>query len=149
MKNTLANIVSTIWFVIVIVGTILLELLTILIIVSNLHVMLKNGVSTGSVGLTICFVVGGIYGLTGVIPFLRRSYYKFPWLYPFCTMLTMDLFIVSIAEEVLSKSFSVMNPARQSAGIVLAIILVVILRVLMCVYLKFKPMVLHKYDCIE
>jgi hypothetical protein len=64
-------------------------------------------------------------------------------------MLTMHLGILAIAESILAKGFEVISTPRHIAAIIVMIIQVIVCRVIMCIYLKKNPMVLHKYDRVE
>ena len=95
------------------------------------------------------FFAGLIFSITGWVPAFRRCYYKLPWLYPLCMMLTMHLFILSIAEVILAKGFAVMNELRHTITIIIMIVQIIACRALMCWYLRKNPMIIRKYDRVE
>lgn len=147
MKNAISNILAVVWFFGVLLWTVLFEAIVLLMIFfSDILGMLKSGFSTSTVGLVFCFVAGLVLAITGWVPAFRRCYYKLPWLYPFSMIITMDLLIVSIAEEILAKGFSVISTPRHVVTIILMIVQIVVCRLAMCWYLKKNPMILHKYD---
>ena len=111
--------------------------------------MLKFGFSSEPIGFVFLFLFGLVFGITGWVPAFRRCYYKLPWLYPLSTIMTMDLLILSIAEAILAKGLQVSSTSRHAATIIIMILQVVICRIVMCIYLKKNPMVLHKYDRVE
>ncbi len=150
MKNTISNIFAVIWFFGVLIWTIFFgSIVVIMIFFSDIVGMLKSGFATQPIGFVFCFLAGMIFAITGWVPAFRKCYYKLPWLYPFSVILTMHLFILSIAEAILAKGFSVINASRHTIAIIIMIVQIVACRIVMCVYLKKKPMVLHKYDRIE
>ncbi len=148
--KVLSNLLAILWFFGVLLWTLVLGTLAILIILfSDIIVMLKSGFSTSILGFAFCFLVGLVLAITGWVPAFRKCYYKLPWLYPYSMMMLMNLFILSIAEAILAKGFSVISTPRHIFAIVLMVIQVIICRGLMCIYLNKYPMVLHKYDRVE
>lgn len=150
MKNAISNLLAILWFFGILVGTIFFMVIVILIIFfSNIIGMLGSGFSTPAIGFVFCFLAGIIFAITGWVPAFRKCYYKLPWLYPLSMILTMHLFILSIAEAVLAKGFSVISTPRHIAAIVIMAVQLIVCRAAMCIYLKKNPMVLHKYDRVE
>lgn len=150
MKNFISNIFAVIWFFGVLFWTILLMFIfNLMIFFGDIVVMLKTGFSTSTVGFAFLFLAGLIFAVTGWVPAFRRCYYKIPWLYPLSMIMTMHLFILSVAETILAKGFQVVSAPRHKTTIIIMIIQMIVCRVVMCIYLKKKPMVLHKYDRIE
>ena len=136
-----------IWFFGVLLGTILVMVLGFLgIIFGDIVVMLKSGFSSTTIGFIFLFLSGIVFAITGWVPAFRRCYYKIPWLYPLCMILTMNLFIVSLAETILFKGFQVINTPRHIVTIIIMVVQIIACRLLMCFYLKKNPMILHKYD---
>ena len=150
MKNIIANIFAVLWFFGVLIWTLLIMFVAILsIFFGEIVDMLKFGFSSEPIGFVFLFLFGLVFGITGWVPAFRRCYYKLPWLYPLSTIMTMDLLILSIAEAILAKGLQVSNTSRHAATIIIMILQVVICRIVMCIYLKKNPMVLHKYDRVE
>lgn len=150
MKNAISNILAILWFFGVLIWTVLFLFIgNIMIFFKNIVGMLKTGFATSTIGFAFLFIAGFVFAITGWVPAFRRCYYKLPWLYPLSMMLTMHLGILSIAETILAKGFSVISAPRHVAAIVIMIIQVIACRALMCIYLKKNPMVLHKYDRVE
>lgn len=150
MKSVISNILAVIWFFGVLVWTILFGLIVILMIFfSDIMGMIRSGFATVTVGFVFCFMAGLIFAITGFVPAFRKCYYKLPWLYPLSMMMTMHLFILSIAETILARGFSVISTPRHITAIVVMIVQLFVCRMAMCFYLKKFPMVLHKYDRVE
>ena len=150
MKNKIANIFAFLWFFSVLLWTLLLMFFVILgIFFVDIIVMLKSGFSTATIGFVFLFLSGLVFGITGWVPAFRRCYYKLPWLYPLSMIMTMHLLLLPIAEVILAKGFQIISTPRHVATIIIMIIQVIICRLVMCIYLKKNPMVLHKYDGVE
>ena len=148
--KVLGKVVSVLWFFTGILFVLFVQSVAILMILfSDIPGMLKSGFSNGTVGFIFIFITNIPLALTGWIPVLRKCYYKLPWLYPLVTINSYNLMILSIAEEILSKGFSVISTPRHVITVILMIIEIVGLRLLMSWYLKKNPLVLKKYDRIE
>lgn len=150
MKNIIANIFAVLWFFGVLIETIFLMLVVIIgVVFGDIVTMLTSGFTGSTVGFIFLFFAGLIFSITGWVPAFRRCYYKLPWLYPLCMMLTMHLFILSIAEVILAKGFAVMNELRHTITIIIMIVQIIACRALMCWYLRKNPMIIRKYDRVE
>lgn len=150
MKNTIANIFAFLWFFGVLLWTILLMFIGILVIFfGDIIVMLESGFSTSTIGFAFLYLSGLVFAITGWVPAFRRCYYKLPWLYPLSVILTMHMIILSVAETILAKGFQVISTPRHIVTIIIMIVQVIICRLLMCIYLKRHPMILHKYDRVK
>lgn len=142
MKDKIANIVAGIWFFGVLIETILLLIFcNLAIFFGDIIGMLSSGFPTSTIGMILLFCVAFIFGITGLVPVFRRCYFKLPWLYPLCMILTMHLTILAIAELILEKGFEVISTPRHITAIVIMIIQVIVCRVIMCIYLHKKPLV--------
>lgn len=149
LSNILSNLFAIIWFFGVLLWILFSETIIILVVFYNIVGMLKSGFSTPTVGFVYCFFAGWSFAITGWVPAFRKCYYKLPWLYPYSMIMTMHLFILSIAEAILAKGFSVISTPRHVAAIIIMVIQIIVCRAVMCIYLKKYPMVLHKYDRVE
>lgn len=150
MKRFLSNLFAILWFFGVIIWVLLfVALVDIMIIFMDILGPIQSGFSTTTIGFIVLFVAGFVFALTGWIPSFRKCYYKLPWLYPTSMILTMHLFILSVAETIINKGYTVMSTPRHVISIIIMIIQLVVCRVIMCWYLKKHPMVLKKYTQIE
>ena len=148
--KVLSNLFAIIWFFGVLLWTLFFGTIAIpMIFFSNIVGMLKSGFSTLTMGWAFCFLAALIFAITGWVPAFRKCYYKLPWLYPYSMMMTMHLFILSIAETILAKGFSVISTPRHIATIIIMVIQIIVCRAIMCIYLKKHPMVLCKHDRVE
>ena len=148
--KTLSNLCAILWFYFVLLKILISVTIGILMVFFfNIGGMLKSGFSTTTVGFVICGLAGLGLAITGWVPVFRKCYYKLPWLYPYCMIMLMNLFTLSIAETILAKGFSVISTPRHVATIIIMVIQIIVCRVVMCIYLKKYPMILHKYDRAE
>lgn len=150
MKRIIENIFAVLWFFGVMIWVILfVALVDIMIIFMDIIGPIKSGFSSTTIGFIVLFIAGLVFALTGWIPAFRKCYYKLPWLYPTCMILTMHLFILSVAETIIYKGYTVISTPRHIAAVIIMIIQLIVCRAVMCWYLKKHPMVLKKYTQIE
>lgn len=150
MKRIIGNIFAVLWFFGVMIWVILfVALVDIMIIFMDIIGPIKSGFSSTTIGFIVLFIAGLVFALTGWIPAFRKCYYKLPWLYPTCMILTMHLFILSVAETIIYKGYTVISTPRHIAAVIIMIIQLIVCRAVMCWYLKKHPMVLKKYTQIE
>lgn len=150
MKNIMSNLLAVFWFFGVLIWTLfILVFANIYVLFSDILGMLASGVYSTTVGFVYLFIVGVVFGITGLVPSFRKCYYKLPWLYPFSMIMTMNLVILSIAEEILAKGFQVISTPRHIVTILLMIAQIILCRLIMCIYLNKNPLILHKYDRVE
>lgn len=148
--KVLSNLFAIIWFFGVLLWTLFFGTIAVfMIFFSDIVGMLKSGYSTSTIGFAFCLLAGLIFAITGWVPAFRKCYYKLPWLYPYSMIMTMHLFILSIAEAILAKGFSVISTSRHVVTIIIMVIQIIVCRAVMCIYLNKYPMVLHKYDRVE
>lgn len=150
MKRIIGNIFAVLWFFGVMIWVILfVALVDIMIIFMDIIGPIKSGFSSTTIGFIVLYIAGLVFALTGWIPAFRKCYYKLPWLYPTCMILTMHLFILSVAETIIYKGYMVISTPRHIAAVIIMIIQLIVCRAVMCWYLKKHPMVLKKYTQIE
>ncbi len=150
MKDKIANIFAILWFFCVLIETVFFTAIIILgVFFCDIMAMLKSGFTSSAIGFIFLFIASFIFSITGWVPAFRKCYYKLPWLYPLCMFLVMHLFILSTAEVILAKGFSIISPTRHVTTIIIMVVQVVACRVAMCWYLKKNPMIVHKYDKVE
>lgn len=143
MKNFLANAFAIMWFLVVILITLLMLFMgQILIVFSSIIKTISIGfVGTTQNGPIVLAFCGLVFGLTGLIPALRRCYYKLPWLYPLSCIGMSNLFILSTAEMILFKGYESTNPKTHIIAIVIMALELVVGRIIMSVYYNKKPLI--------
>ncbi len=146
----LSSLFAIIWFFGVLLWTLFFGTIAVfMIFFSDIVGMLKSGYSTSTIGFAFCLLASLIFAITGWVPAFRKCYYKLPWLYPYSMIMTMHLFILSVAEAILANGFSVISTSRHVVTIIIMVIQIIVCRAVMCIYLNKYPMVLHKYDRVE
>ncbi len=100
----------------------------------------SSGFSGQNLGISIIALYGLICGISMLVPPFRRIYKKLPWLYVYTQILTVDLLIVTIAIYILNYGYEVQDTSRNTIFLILSIISLVVLRLLTCIYYKFKPL---------
>lgn len=142
MRRIVSNVLAVIWFLGVFVELLLFNALSILMIVfARIVGTIQTGYGTSLGGFVVCFLAGTLLAITGWVPAFRKCYYKLPWLYPLSMIMTMHLVILSIAEAILSKGFSVVDASRHQSAVIIMVIQLIVCRAVMCIYLRKFPMV--------
>lgn len=150
MSDKIANIIAALWFFGVLIWALLFGVFALIMIpFYDIAEMISSGYPKSTEGLIFCFLLGIIFSLTGLVPVLRKAYYKLPWLYPFTMMLFMDLFILSIAEMILAKGFAIDSRFHHVMAIIVMSIQIIACRIAMSKYLKRYPLLIHKYERLE
>ena len=144
MGKTLKNFITFSWFLFLGFILFLAGFSTVMLVFHDIPGMVRTGFAGTTAGFAIFGTLSFVVMITGFVPVFRRCYYKFPWLYPFTTILMMNLFIAALAEFILGQGFSVTGSPRYEITICLMIIMVIICRFVMCFYLKIRPMVYQK-----
>lgn len=131
---------ATIWFFCVLLWTLLMMLFVLIMLPSDITSMMKSGFSTQTVGFIFLFLFGIVYGITMLVPAFRKCFYKLPWLYAYIIIITADILIISIGEQILNYGYSVQNDTRHTIFFWLMIMQIVVCRIAMCIYCHKKPM---------
>ncbi len=141
MRRVISNIMAFMWFFGILAHSLFWEALAILIIFfRNILGVLGTWFAVPPTGVVYCFIAGFVLAVTGWVPAFRNCYYKLPWLYPFSMIMTMDLWILSAAELILSEGFSVLGTSRHVTTVMVMAAQVIVCRLIMCSYLEDYPM---------
>ncbi|BCN29870.1 hypothetical protein [Anaeromicropila herbilytica] len=104
--------------------------------------MRDNQTSFTSFDFDIFYSLGSycfIFGITFAIPILRKMYRAFPWLYPITLTILLDYVIIALGYMILSYGYQIINVSRNKMFFIIMIVQLVVCRVSMCIYFKFKP----------
>jgi len=142
--NVISNIVSVLWFFGVILWTLLIMIFVFLIVIGDIKRTITTGFSSSAIGGMYMLLFGIVFFITGVVPPFRRCFYKYPWLHPFVTIYMMDLGILSLVESIIVKGYEVMSTPRHVISIILALAVLIGGRLLMCLYLKKRPVAINR-----
>lgn len=144
MKKWLSNIAAFLWFIGVLVWILLLMPIIILMLPSDISTIIKSGFGTQTIGFIFLMMIGLVVGITMLVPAFRNCFRKLPWLYPYVTILTADIAIIAIAEELLNYGYSVQSETRHTMFLIIMIVQIVVCRLGMCIYCHKKPMVIAR-----
>mgnify|MGYP003305109538 CR=1 FL=1 len=119
MKKWLSNIAAFLWFIGVLVWILLLMPIIILMLPSDISTIIKSGFGTQTIGFIFLMMIGLVVGITMLVPAFRNCFRKLPWLYPYVTILTADIAIIAIAEELLNYGYSVQSETRHTIFLII------------------------------
>ena len=139
-EKVLSYVVSILWFALIVLPWSVLALLMLFSLFSDTKVILVSGFSIGNTGISFIFISSLIFSITMLVPWFRKCYKKLPWLYVYHVMIIIDMLIVVIGNTILNYGYEVQSSKRHIMFIILMIIQLVVCRLAMCIYFKFKPL---------
>lgn len=140
IKTWISNIAAVLWFFGVLLWALLMLPLVMMILPTDISTILKSGFSTQTIGYIFLAGFGLIFAITMLVPAFRKCFHKLPWLYPYITTLMADFTIIHIGIELLNYGYQVQSDSRHTLFLWLMISVMVVLRVVMCIYFHKKPM---------
>lgn len=146
MKEWISNIAAVLWFFGVLIWVLLMLLIALIILPGDITSIMESGFGTQSSGFTFLSLFGLISGITMLVPAFRKCFRKLPWLYPYITILTADVAILSIGIELLNYGYKVQSDARHTLFFVLMVVQIVVCRIAMCIFYHKKPMRIVEED---
>lgn len=146
MKRWISNIAAVLWFFGVLIWMLLMLPITLIKLPSDITSIMDSGFGTQPIGFTFLLVFGLVFGITMLVPAFRKCFRKLPWLYPYITILTADVAILSIGIELLDYGYQVQSDSRHTLFLVLMIVQIAVCRVAMCILCHKKPMRIARED---
>ena len=146
MKRWISNIAAVLWFFGVLIWMLLMIPITLIMLPSDITSIMDSGFGTQPIGFTFLLVFGLVFGITMLVPAFRKCFRKLPWLYPYITILTADVAILSIGIELLDYGYQVQSDSRHTLFLVLMIVQIAVCRVAMCILCHKKPMRIARED---
>lgn len=144
MKNFIGNVIACIYFITIILPFSLILWFIPIGMFMDINSITKSGFSGQNSGLAFLGAFGFIFGISMVVPALRRIYKKLPWLYVYIQVFMIDILILTVATYLLNIGFEVQNTTRHLVFFWMMIATLIISRLAMCVYYKFKPLKIVK-----
>jgi len=127
------------YFVFFMIPVLILLIFTPIMFISEVNSIRSSGFPGHSAQSAIIGIVGFFTGLSLLIPPLRRMYRLLPWLYPFVQIMFVNLVIINIGHLILNYGYEEIDETRHSLFFTLMIAQLIVCRLAMCVYYKFKP----------
>lgn len=146
MKRWISNIAAVLWFFGVLIWMLLMLPITLIMLPSDITSIMDSGFGTQPIGFTFLLVFGLIFGITMLVPAFRKCFRKLPWLYPYITILTADVAILSIGIELLNYGYQVQSDSRHTLFLVLMLVQIVVCRIALCTLCHKKPMRIARED---
>ena len=120
--------------------------ITLIMLPSDITSIMDSGFGTQPIGFTFLLVFGLVFGITMLVPAFRKCFRKLPWLYPYITILTADVAILSIGIELLNYGYQVQSDSRHTLFLVLMIVQIAVCRIAMCILCRKKPIRIARED---
>jgi hypothetical protein len=144
MKNFFGNVAASIYCITVILPLSLILWFIPIGILMEINSIVKSGFSGQNAGFTFLGIFGLMFGISMLVPTFRRIYKKLPWLYVYIQVFMMDILILAVGSYILNIGFEVQNQARHTMFFWLMIATLIISRLIMCSYYKFRPIKIEK-----
>ncbi|MDR2697531.1 MAG: hypothetical protein LBB40_03535 [Holophagales bacterium] len=137
-KNFFANAAAVIYFITAMLSTILLLIYIPIVMLMDIGRIRESGFATANVSLGFIGLLGTLIGISLLVPAFRRMYYKLPWLFPLVKILYINVVITSVAKLVMNFGYEIQDEARHTKFFALTIAVIVIGRILMCLWFNRK-----------
>jgi hypothetical protein len=139
MRNFLLNALAILYFLVLMVPSILMLLLVVLFMLTDIYLVLKIGYPRSNAWIFMASLFSLIVGISTLVPAFRRMYRIFPWLFACVRMFLYNLLILSAALWLVNYGYEVQNDARHGLFAVITILLIVICRLAMSIYFHYRP----------
>ena len=140
MKKVISNIVAVLWFISYVLPTILCLCFIPLGLFMDINTIRSSGFSATNIGFVMFGVFGMLISITMMVPWFRKCFKKLPWLYSYVIIFLADILIMAIGIAILNYGYEVQSEARHTLFYVLMLVQMIVCRLAMCTYLKFKPL---------
>lgn len=137
MKRLMLNIIEKLWLVVIslVIGV---STIGIPIIFTDIQIVLQSGFGTQQVALGILAILSFFSGVTMLVPLFRKNFYKYPWLYPYIMILTVNLAILAVGIEILNYGYQVQNESRHTLFFWIMIVQLIVSRLVFCIFCHKK-----------
>jgi CDP-diglyceride synthetase len=133
-KNFCANAAAIIYFIGVMLGTILLLLLVPVLLLNDIATIRESGFSSANDGWAFIALLALFIGISMLIPAFRRIYYNLPWLFPLVRIFYINVVITAIANVIMNFGYEIQDEKRHAIYFTLTIAAIVVGRILMCLW---------------
>jgi nitrate reductase NapE component len=110
---------------------------------TDINNIISNEASRENIGFVFIMLICLIFSLAMIVPSFRSIFKKLPWLYAYTLIALLDILLISIGILIINYGYEVKNEHRHFLFLTFMIFWMIIGRLSMCFYYKFKPM---KYE---
>lgn len=139
MIRWISTIAAVLWFFGVLIWVLLILPVTLIMLPEDITFIMDSGIGIHTNGFTFLSIFGFVFGITMLVPAFRKCFFKLPWLYPYITILTADVAILSFGIELLNYGYQVQSDSRHTLFLVLMIVQIAVCRIVMCIRCHKKP----------
>jgi hypothetical protein len=133
-----SKVAATLYFIVVMVPTLLLLILSPTLFLGNIIQILESGFTTLTSDMAVTMLLGFLIGISALFPALRLMYHKLPCLFPFVKILYINVIIMEVAPLILNYGYEIQDSNRHTIFFVLTILEIIVGRALMCLYFHKK-----------
>ncbi len=138
--NALSNLVAILWFVGMLLPLVLCLWFIPLGLFMDIGTIRTSGFSTVNSGFTMFGAFGLMFAITMIVPWFRKCFKKLPWLYSYVIVFMADILIIAFGILILNYGYEVQSESRHTLFYIIMLVQIIVCRLAMCVYLKWKPL---------
>jgi hypothetical protein len=131
------------YFIVLMLPVIILIPFIIFGLYGDMKYIIYNEISKENIGFIFIMLICLLFSFPMLIPYFRFIFKKLPWLYAYITLALLDIFLISIGISILNYGYEIKNANRHFLFFIFMIAWMVIGRLSICLYYKFKPI---KYE---
>lgn len=144
LKRVLGIVIATAYFIFPMSFILILLIFTPLMFFSDINAIRNSGFAGPDSALAMIGFSGLTIGMSLLIPPIRRIYLFFPWLYTFVEVFFVNFVILTIGISILNFGYKTVDPTRHTIFYVIMIIFVIVSRIGMSIYYRWKPVNIKK-----
>lgn len=144
LKRVLGIVIATAYFIFPMSFILILLIFTPLMFFSDISAIRNSGFAGPDSALAMIGLSGLTIGMSLLIPPIRRIYSFFPWLYTFVEVFFVNFVILTIGISILNFGYKTVDPTRHTIFYVIMIIFVIVGRIGMSIYYRWKPVNIKK-----
>lgn len=138
--DLLSKVVVTIYFIMVMFPTIFLLLCMPYFLNISVNAVIKTGFASNFTLESFVYILGFIIAISMLVPPLRKMYHFFPWLFLYIEITFINLIIMCIGVMILNYGYEIVDKNRHCMFIILTVVTMLILRILMCISFRVRPL---------
>ena len=144
ITNVISNIVAVLWCISIVFPVVLCLCFIPLGLFLDIDTIRSSGFSTTNIGFSMFGAFGLLISITMMVPWFRKCFKKLPWLYAYIIISMVNILTITLGIAIVNYGYEVQSEARHTLFFVLMLVQMIICRLAMCVYVKFKPLKYNK-----
>jgi hypothetical protein len=110
---------------------------------ADMEIIISTEASKENMGIIFIIVMCFIFSVPMIVPHFNFIFKKLPWLYAYVIFALLDVLLMSVGISIINYGYEVKNTQRHFLFLTFMIVWMVVGRLSICLYYKYKPM---KYE---